>query len=181
MDRRQVIATTVIALTPSFAGCLSDQPDEPVASPALVEIQNNTGEGIDVDVTATKDGSQVHDGQYSISGIQTADHREIGEQPVIDGVQIVEDWMASPAEFEFTFAVPEVGLETTFSSADSIGSHKHARQSALEDECYFLRVAVGGEGDPLTARAHAVPAEIVALAIVYDHEIFDREHAGDCA
>lgn len=180
MKRREVVATAGFAVTPWVTGCLSDESDETVATVALVEIENNTGEAVDVAVTASKDGTEVLDEEYSIDGIQTGAQGERQEHPVIDGVQIVEDWMATPAEFDFTFGVPAFGLETSFSSDDPIGSHENARQPALENECFFLRVAVGGEHDPLTAKVDAVPSEIVAWAIVYDHEIFDREHAGEC-
>lgn len=86
--------------------------------------------------------------------------------------------MADNAEFKFQFIIPEFELEDSFSTSDPIGDYRDAYQSELEGECYFIRVTIGdGSGN---AALDAVPKRIATQAVVYDHEIFDRAHAGDC-
>ncbi len=180
MNRRTVLSSIEVPSGILLAGCLSNENGEPVATPALVEIENDTGKSIDVHVRAREGDALVHDEQYTIGGVQTEESDDTGEHGVIDGVQIVEDWMENAAEYSFHFEVPEHGLETSFSSSDSIGAYENANQSDLEDECYFVRVTVGDEEDTHTARVDANPNRVVAWAEVYDHDVFERAHAGDC-
>lgn len=180
MERRALLQSAATAGGLLLAGCLSDDPEGPVASPALIEIANNTGEPVTVQVITQKDGTEVHNEAYQLEPVRTGEASDTEEYGVIDGVEIVEEWMADPAEYEFQFSVPDHDLSASFSSADPIGAHDNAHHSELEGECYFVRAAVGDEDDPLTARLDAVPAQLVAWAIVYDHDVFDREHAGDC-
>ena len=181
MKRRTVLAT--VALSTGVAGCLGSwgDSDEPVASPALVEIANNTGESVTIQVQTEKDGEQVHDEQYTVEAVTIEEGDDIDSYVSVDGVQIVEDWMASAAEFEFRFTVPEHGLETSFTSDDPIGNHENASQSELDGKCYFVRVAVGDERDVVTPNLDATPEQLFTWAVVYDHDVFDRPHAGDCS
>ncbi|WP_436346879.1 hypothetical protein [Natronorubrum sp. FCH18a] len=177
MKRRRVLGSIGAAGGTLLAGCTASGAGEPVASPALVEISNRTGRTIDVEVEVQKDGTQVHDERYTIERVKTGEETDHG-YPAVDGVQIVDDWMTSAAEFEFQFAVPADELTATFSSDDPIGSYEDASQSELEGECYFVQVEIGdGSGN---ATPETVPERIGARAVVYDHEVFDRSHAGDC-
>ncbi|ELY94205.1 hypothetical protein C483_03535 [Natrialba hulunbeirensis JCM 10989] len=133
-----------------------------------------------MEVTARKEGTSVHDERYTIREVRVNERDDIGEYADIDGVQIVEDWMEDPAEYEFEFRIPQHGLEATFSSSDSIGEYENAHQSELDGECYFVRVTIGDEAQPDTARVDATPERILVGAEVYHHDIFDRSHAGDC-
>lgn len=180
MNRRSALAG--FALSTAVAGCLdwSGEPDEPVASPALVEVTNNTGVAATVRVVAERHGERVHDERYTIEAVTVEEGDEAGSYVSVDGVQVVEDWMASTAAFEFRFAVPEYGLEASFSSSDPIGDYSEAYRNDLEGECYFVRVAIGDERDVTTPKLDATPGQVFPWAVVYDHDIFDRPHAGDC-
>lgn len=179
MKRRTVLAG--LAVSVAAPGCLGSS-DEPVSRPALIEIQNNTGREVSVEVEAFKDGDQVHDGSYTIDPVSIQEGDDAGEYVSVDGQQIVESWMETPAEFEIEFSVPGYDLEAEFSSSDPVGGGDNGGTPSekLEDDCYFVRVAVGPERDTITPDPDATPEGIVAWSIVYDHDIFDREHAGDC-
>ncbi|ADD04287.2 uncharacterized protein Nmag_0702 [Natrialba magadii ATCC 43099] len=180
MNRRHVLSSIGTTTGTLLAGCLTDDSGEPMASPALVEIANKTGEPIEIEVAARKNDTAVYDERYTIREVRVTERDDIGEYADIDGVQIAEDWMAIPAEYEFEFRIPQHGLEATFSSTDSIGEYDNAHQSELDGECYFVQVTIGDEAQPDTARVDATPERILVGAEVYHHDIFDRSHAGDC-
>ena len=87
--------------------------------------------------------------------------------------------MGATDEYELEFAVPEHELRTSFTSSDPIGKYQSASDHDIEGECYFVRVEVGdGSGN---ATPETVPERIGTWAVVYDHDVFEREHAGNCS
>lgn len=202
MKRRTVLASVATSL--ATAGCLGSS-DGPSASPALVEVANNTGEAVTLELQAVKDGETVHDEGYDIDGVTTEESEEAGEYAVVDGKQVVEEWMETPGEFEFRFSVPAYGLETEFTSDTNIGelavdqvgnatadevdagqvidqdTADATAAEQIDESCYFVRAVVGPESDTMTADIDAVPGALLAWAVVYDDATFDRETAGQCA
>ena len=189
MKRRTLLGAC--ALSAVVSGCLGslrdDTPEEPVASPAIVEVHNYSGERVTVGVTARKDGESVYDEEHTIDEIFS------GESPSIDGALIAEEWMGSPAAYEFSFAVPEYGLTASFDTDDPISPHAGVAvsenddfptvyDSDLDGVCYFVRAYVGdGTPDPTP---DSPPEAILTWADVYDHAVWERDgvsqHVPDC-
>lgn len=179
MNRRRFLSALAATSGAGLAGCLSDNPDEPVATLALVEVLNRTGVSLSVTLEAWQDGTQVHEESYPLDGVEVRERDDIGAHGFVHDQQVVDEWMGAAAEYELRFSVPEEGLEASFDSTDPVGSHANVRQSELEGECYFVRAEVGdGSGN---ATPETQPERIDARGIVYDHDVFGREHAGDCS
>lgn len=181
INRRHLLESAAIGAAAVFPRRLfSSDDDMPSPSLAFVEIQNHTGEWVDLEMQVQHDGSTIHDRQYEIDPAEVSEFSDGDTYLEMGGTTITEDWMGESVPYHFDFTAAAEGLEAAFNVADRpVGEHTVSNAEA--SQCYFLRVHIGSEDHPMSTDPDASPDRITVLSEWYDTDIFDRDHVGNCS